>query len=491
MSDFFVVVENLNDWSPYYPSQDVITFDDYLHRVHKPEGGRVRVINLCRKYKYLSSGYYCSLLAEARAHHVLPSVRTLNDVGRKSLASLQLIDMEKQLAKLHPEKDGVTRSFRSWFGHCVEEELLPIAREVFERIPCPILEITLIYKKQWEIKSVKPVSLTELTSTEEQESFANTFEKFSSKMWRKPKSQKRYRYDLAILVDPEEEMPPSDPKALKRFVKAANQLGIATEFIGKKDYIRLAEYDGLFIRETTTVDHHTYRFAKKAEAEDLVVIDDPTSILRCTNKIYLADLLQTHKIPTPRTEIFSSTSEKTLNKLVESIGFPMVLKIPDGSFSRGVIKVETFEQLENESKNLMQNSALLLAQEFLYTGYDWRIGVLNNKPLYACRYYMVNDHWQIYQHGGKGVKSGKYDTLPTFEVPNTVLEVATKATRLIGNGFYGVDIKQSESRIVVIEVNDNPSIESGVEDKYLGDQLYIEIMEEFLRRMAARRQQPA
>ncbi len=488
MSDFFVVVENLNDWSPYYPSQDVITFDDYLHRVHKPEGGRVRVINLCRKYKYLSSGYYCSLLAEARTHHVLPSVRTLNDVGRKSLATLQLTDMEKQLAKLQPGTDGTTRSFRSWFGDCIEEELLPVAREIFERIPCPILEITLAYKKQWEIKSVKPISLTELTNSEEQESFANTFEKFSRKMWRKPKTQKRYQYDLAILIDPEEKMPPSDPKALKRFVKAAAKLGIATEFIGKKDYIRLAEYDGLFIRETTTVDHHTYRFAKKAEAEDLVVIDDPTSILRCTNKIYLADLLQTHKVPTPRTEIFSSTSDKTLNRLVESIGFPMVLKIPDGSFSRGVIKVENLQELETESKILMQNSALLLAQEFLYTGYDWRIGVLNNKPLYACRYYMVSDHWQIYQHGGEAVKSGKYDTLPTFEVPNSVLEVATKATRLIGNGFYGVDIKQSESRVVVIEVNDNPSIESGVEDKYLGEQLYTEIMEEFLRRMTARRQ---
>ncbi|MCI0508216.1 MAG: RimK family protein [Gammaproteobacteria bacterium] len=489
MSDFFVVVDNLKDWSPYYPSQDVITFDDYLHRVHKSDHGRVRVINLSRRYKYLSTGYYCSLLAEARGHHVLPSVRTLNDVGRKSLAVLQLEDedMEKQLIKLPAAADGDTRAFRCWFGDCLQQELLPLAREVFERIPCPILEVVLNFKKTWAIKSIKPISLVELTSPEEQEAFANTFEKFSSKMWRRPKSRKTYRYDLAILVDPEEKMPPSDAKALKRFVRAADQLGIAAEFIGKKDYVRLPEYDGLFIRETTMVDHHTYRFAKKAEAEDLVVIDDPTSILRCTNKIYLADLLQTHNIPTPRTEILNSTSEESLQQLVNSIGFPMVLKIPDGSFSRGVVKVESLQELEKESKALMQKSALLLAQEFLYTGYDWRIGVLNNKPLYACRYYMVKDHWQIYQYGSKEVKAGGYDTLPTFEVPKPVLDVATKASRLIGDGFYGVDIKQSDDRAVVIEVNDNPSIESGVEDKYLGEQLYVEIMEEFLRRMVARR----
>ena len=367
---------------------------------------------------------------------------------------------------------------------------MPIARAVFERFPCPIVEVVLSFKKHWRISIIKPVSLTKLTSAEEQEAFANTFEKFSSKMWRQPKARKTYRYDLAILVDPDEDMPPSDGRALKRLVRAANQLGIATDFIGKKDYMRLPEYDGLFIRETTTVDHHTYRFAKKAEAEDMVVIDDPTSILRCTNKVYLADLLKTHDIPTPRTEIFSSTGVTTLQHLAESIGFPMVLKIPDGSFSRGVIKVENKQQLEIESKALMQKSALLLAQEFIYTGYDWRIGILNNKPLYACRYYMVNDHWQIYQYGGKKVKSGTYDTLPTFEVPRAVLDVAIKATRLIGDGFYGVDIKQSEDRALVIEVNDNPSIESGVEDKYLGDQLYVEIMEEFLRRMAARRREP-
>ncbi len=491
MSDFFVVVDKLKDWSPYYPSRDVITFNDYLHGTRRTEGARVRVINLSRRYKYLSTGYYCSLLAEARGHHVLPSVRTLNDIGRKSLAILQLDDMEKHLARLPSAGEGETREFRCWFGECLQEELAPIARAVFERFPCPIVEVVLSFKKHWRISKIKPVSLTKLTSAEEQEAFANTFEKFSSKMWRQPKARKTYRYDLAILVDPDEDMPPSDGRALKRFVRAANQLGIAVDFIGKKDYLRLPEYDGLFIRETTTVDHHTYRFAKKAESEDMVVIDDSTSILRCTNKVYLADLLKTHGIPTPRTEIFSSTGEATLQHLAESIGFPMVLKIPDGSFSRGVIKVEDKQQLEIESKSLMHKSALLLAQEFIYTGYDWRIGILNNKPLYACRYYMVNDHWQIYQYGGNKVKSGAYDTLPTFEVPRAVLDVATKATRLIGDGFYGVDIKQSEDRAVVIEVNDNPSIESGVEDKYLGDQLYLEIMEEFLRRMAARRREPA
>lgn len=44
-------------------------------------------------------------------------------------------------------------------------------------------------------------------------------------------------------------------------------------------------------------------------------------------------------------------------------------------------------------------------------------------------------------------------------------------------------MKQWGDKAYVIEVNDNPSIETGVEDEYLGNELYSLIMQEFLRRM--------
>jgi hypothetical protein len=66
MSNFYVVVENLKDWQPYYPSRDVISFDDYMERIHDSNKKRTRIVNLCHDYRYLKVGYYCSLLAEAR-----------------------------------------------------------------------------------------------------------------------------------------------------------------------------------------------------------------------------------------------------------------------------------------------------------------------------------------------------------------------------------------------------------------------------------------
>ena len=136
----------------------------------------------------------------------------------------------------------------------------------------------------------------------------------------------------------------------------------------------------------------------------------------------------------------------------------------------------------------LKQSAVVLAQAFMYTDYDWRIGVLNNRPLFACQYFMSKGHWQIYHHkdGGK-TSSGRFATLPVRDVPPKVLRMALKAARLMGNGLYGVDLKQSGDQVVVIEVNDNPNVDAGVEDLWLGEDLYRQIMLEFLRRMEARR----
>jgi glutathione synthase/RimK-type ligase-like ATP-grasp enzyme len=160
-----------------------------------------------------------------------------------------------------------------------------------------------------------------------------------------------------------------------------------------------------------------------------------------------------------------------------------VIKIPDGSFSRGIVKVQNRQELNLKVAELFAQSALLLAQEFLYTDFDWRIGIFNQKALYACRYFMVKNHWQIYRHGAHKTDSGSFSTIPTFEVPKAVLDAALRATQLIGNGLYGVDVKEIDGKGYVIEVNDNPSIDNGVEDKYLGDELYLAIMNEFIRRM--------
>jgi glutathione synthase/RimK-type ligase-like ATP-grasp enzyme len=488
MSRLVIVVEKASDWGSYYPSDNVVAATDYLRESLSADEERTQVINLCRSYKYLGTGYYVSLLAEARGHKVIPSVRTINDLRRRSLYGLDIEDLEQRISRFLPDsRDTTDFGLQVYFGETSYSPLQDLARQVFEMFPCPILRIEFEREREWGISAIKPAGLHTLNDPQE-DAFADALDRFSKKLWRKPRARRKFRYDIAMLHDPAEAMPPSNKRALKSFVDAGKDLGIEVDPITRNDYTRLAEYDGLFIRETTALDNHTYRFANKAEKEGMVVMDDPTSILRCTNKIYLHDLMRSRKLPTPKSEILFRDDTKKLADLPGVLGFPIVLKIPDGSFSRGIVKAENAEELKKGAEDLFQHTALVIAQEYLYTEFDWRIGVLNKEALYACQYYMSRGHWQIYNHGARGTaKSGGFKTLPVREAPSEVVRLALKATSLIGDGLYGVDLKQVGNRIVVIEVNDNPSIDAGVEDEYLGEDLYRRIMEEFLRRLERKR----
>jgi len=57
---------------------------------------------------------------------------------------------------------------------------------------------------------------------------------------------------------------------------------------------------------------------------------------------------------------------------------------------------------------------------------------------------------------------------------------------MIGNGLYGVDLKEVNGKPVVIEVNDNPSIDDNIEDQVAGEKLYLAIMRSLRRRIEDR-----
>lgn len=490
-SQLLIIVERKEDWASYFPCEDVLSAQEYLEQNRvTPPGKRVQVINLCRSYKYLGHGYYCSLLAEARGHKVIPSVRTISELTRKALYGLALDDLNKTLEKAlshHLYSDTEAFTLTLYFGRTHIEPLQELARQLFEVFPCPILLVDFKRTNGWHIEGVKSGALHKLREDQEDQ-FAHSLDNFSRKIWRLPRSKRLARYDLAILHDPHEALPPSNARALENFVRVGQGLGIDIELIEKKDYARIAEYDALLIRETTSIDNHTYRFAKKAESEGLVVMDDPASILRCTNKVYLTDLLKSHRLGMPATEILYKDRPQDFERVGERLGFPLVLKIPDGCFSRGVIKVESRQALLEATAELFEHSVLLLAQEFFYTEYDWRIGVLNRKPIYACQYFMSKGHWQIYNHQAKGQDiNGECRTLAVHEAPRAVVELAVKTANLIGDGLYGVDLKQAGDRVVVIEVNDNPNLDAGIEDAYLRDDLYGLVLEEFVRRLELKR----
>jgi glutathione synthase/RimK-type ligase-like ATP-grasp enzyme len=259
-------------------------------------------------------------------------------------------------------------------------------------------------------------------------------------------------------------------------------VGVEVEPITKKDLARLANYDALFIRETTTISNHTYRFARRAQQEGMPVIDDPLSMIRCTNKVYLNELMTANKVPVPPTVMIAGPAD--FEVAAQALGFPLVLKIPDSSFSRGVKKCATFEELKTLATEWMEESDLLIAQKFIPTEYDWRVGVLGGQPLFAVHYLMAKKHWQIVNHKASGKPDqGGIKTFTLKETPPLVVETAVKAARCIGDGLYGVDLKETKDGIFVIEVNDNPNLDHGCEDTGEKDEVWTRLTQWFLDRL--------
>lgn len=465
--------------------REFVTFEAYLRARGSMRDPGLRIINLCDTERYLSRGYYCSLLAEARHQKVIPEVAIINDLrdaGRGS-GLTHAENLPKELPA--NESSGETRPHLAYFGWTEAPAWRPLAAELFKRFPAPILRFSVRGGRNGSKVRINRVAFSRLDEDQRLQCL-NQLDRFTQGSWKTTRRQRGARWDMAILVNPDEDHPPSNKRALKRFVRAASQHGIRAELVTAHTLGQLPFYDALFMRETTAIDHYTYRLARRAEELGLLVIDDPRSILRCCNKVYLHDAFDSEGVPTLKTQAVGSHRADVLETLEADFGYPMVLKMPEGSFSRGVFRVETRQELAARLAELLKDTALVLVQEYLYTPFDWRIGVLGGRAIFACRYDMARGHWQIYDHSRRRGSSGNSVTLPTFEVPKLVLEAAVKACKVVGDGLYGVDVKQSDKRIAVIEVNDNPSIDAGVEDEYLGKELYDQVMAVFAARLEQR-----
>jgi glutathione synthase/RimK-type ligase-like ATP-grasp enzyme len=480
----YFVVNHPAKWRLEVPGIAVISAKDYLA---SPEYSKLgaRIFNFCRSTGYQSLGYYVSLLAEAREHKVFPTLQTIQDLKSPAITRILTGEFEeliqKSLSCIQSKKFILTICF----GHSTEKHQERLSRALFDKFQTPLFRVLFIKgRKGWRIEKANQISASELSSSLLSFATIKAIEFFQQKtiiIRKKP----LHGFDLAILTNKEEETPPSNQKAIKHFLTAAVQVGFQPEIIDKHDLSRVAQFDALFIRESTNVNNHTYRFARRASAKGLIVIDDPISILKCSNKVYLAELFSHHHIPTPKSRIVHAENGAQIGK---ELGYPYVLKQPDGFGSKEIYKVHSENELSQLMPSLLSKSDLLIAQEFLPTQFDWRIGVFNQEPIYACRYYMTKGYWMIRRKLASGESiDGAHDTLPLNQIPKKLLQVAIKAANLIGDGIYGLDIKEVNGDYYVMEINDNPSIDAGVEDQELKENLYKKIMSVLFNRVEHRK----
>ncbi len=242
-------------------------------------------------------------------------------------------------------------------------------------------------------------------------------------------------------------------------------MGHVFEFIFKEDIPSIPEYDALFIRATTDPSNSAYIVSRLAEIAGLKVIDDPHSIRTCSNKAILYDLFTKNSIPSPKSFLFTGDcSRENLDTIFENLRFPIIIKTPYTRFSSHVEKANNESEFIEISKRFLRKSKVLIIQEYLNSDFDWRVGILENKILYLCKYCIPSGGWKVRSKiNGKNVW-GDTIAVSRESISPELKDLCINLSKCVGDSLYGLDVKETNDGYKVIEINDNPSIYDGYED---------------------------
>jgi glutathione synthase/RimK-type ligase-like ATP-grasp enzyme len=475
-----IVTDQKQNWFEI-PDATVLTARRYLAEPESGTQGSVRVLNLCRTGRYQGRGYYVSLVAEARGERAVADVKTIENLRSEAYVRGLQAEIQPVVEETLHHDESARFQLDVYVGKHASHQAL--AEQLFAKVRAPLLRALFARAKgSWRLDTLQPMGLGDVP-LQDRAFLLDAVKSFiAESSAAKRQGAKSGRPRLAILWDPNEPQKPSNEEALQRFVKAAPLVGLEAELIGPEALERLPEFDALFNR-AAPAEAVIYEFLRRAESLGMPVVDDPESVLKCGNKVFMQELLNRHRIATPRTLI---VQRGNVDEIVPTLGLPCVLKLPDSGFGLDVMKIESEDSLRKEAERFFKQSELLIAQEWLPSEFDWRVGVYDRRPLYVAKYFMAPGHWKIIKmvDGQEKPVEGDHEAMSIGEAPEQVINTAVRAANLIGRGLYGADLKQVEDRVYLIEVNINPNIDAGIEDEVLGEALYREVLGVFARRIA-------
>jgi glutathione synthase/RimK-type ligase-like ATP-grasp enzyme len=286
---------------------------------------------------------------------------------------------------------------------------------------------------------------------------------------------------LAIFIERYTINRSSEFEALMRYRAAAEELGHHADYLFRRELRKIPSYDAVLIRALTDPLNSSFVAARIAELNGKPVIDDSRSILVCCDKVHMYRRLMAAEVPVPRTAFCGPDEIRPARgaELLARFGPRLVLKAPNSSFSQHVEKVETPEEFEKVGARFLHRADRVVVQEFVESEFDWRVGVLAGEPVFACRYVIPEETFKIMAIVDGRMRACRVEAVPVTAAPPHIVATAVAAANAIGGGLYGVDLKDVEGRAVVIEVNDNPTINADEEDRFAPD-VYARIVRHLL-----------
>ena len=177
----------------------------------------------------------------------------------------------------------------------------------------------------------------------------------------------------------------------------------------------------------------------------MVIINPPLSIERSVDKFHTLALLEENGLPVPRTVVTESVDEGV--KAFHELGGDVVIKPVFGSRGIGSTRVSDADVAERLFRAIVFYHGVLYIQEYIAHGLsDVRTFVVGKKVIAAM--HRVASNWKTnVSLGAKPVSLN-----PSREIE----DLSVKAAAIVGCKIAGVDILESDSGPVVIELNSQP-----------------------------------
>ena len=474
MTGWVILVDQARDLPNAETPHKVISTSEYLARPRLFDMGRPKLVNLARSYAYQSKGYYASLLAEARGHRVVPTVETMLELREQKLYEHALPDLEEELNRCARradfQPDGEFKLLVC-FGIARDERFEPFGRLLFDWFRCPALEVIVEPGNWLSIDRIRPRNITRLANGEAEFFRAVAAQSHQARMARSQGALGRQirsrgalrseRENGAILAGFDQAFRPHRRENVGR--RRADHQAPAR----RACRVRRPVHPRNHLDRQSHLPFRAPRLAGGHAGHRRSDLDDPLHQQGLPDGAVAAepgadaadrDHCRGHRSLQGDRRARPAAGGEDPGRLV---------------LARRAQDRERPAEFKRICDELFEETDLLLAQKFLPTDFDWRVGVLAGEPLFVCQYRMARGHWQVVKYRPDGSShEGGFRAFDLDQAPREVIDIAVRAARPIGDGFYGVDLKQTDNGIVVMEVNDNPSLEHGIEDAVGKDEIW-------------------
>lgn len=235
----------------------------------------------------------------------------------------------------------------------------------------------------------------------------------------------------------------------KLLIEASEHLGIKLDKVRVQDMTFSihgveSNYDAILER---CISHLQALYVLKfLNSFDVTTVNGYEVAQLCGDKILTSLAFTKHKVPTPKTEV--AFDQENAMKIIEKMGYPVVMKPVYGSWGRLLAKIDD----RSAAEAILEHKAVLgrylhtvfYIQEFIQKPQrDIRAFVVGDEVI--CAVYRNAEHWIT--------NTARGGTISNCPVTDDLADVCLRAAEAVGGGLIAVDVMESSDGYTVHEAN--------------------------------------